>query len=108
MSIDTPTKSLDWRATAVVNTRQETTWLLDELSAQWPDYQPVTHKALGTYGVVREDSPANVPGLFDGKPRRVCLGDDGPLVSVVWNPGGCVPLRCWVPAAVLKPCGRRY
>lgn len=106
--IDRPAMTLDFRSTAV-NSSERMTEVLDSLAESWPDYQPVTHKGFGTYGVVRDDSPANVPHLFDGKPRRVCIDPDGETwVSVLWNPGGCFPLRCWVPARRLKTCGRRY
>ncbi|MFE6362910.1 hypothetical protein ACFVP3_23290 [Streptomyces sp. NPDC057806] len=109
MTLDTPTKRLDFRRTATVDPSEQMTTILDSLSKAWPDFQPVTHRGFGTYGVVRDDSPANVPGLFDGKPRRVCLDSDGHTwVSVEWNPGGPVPLRCWVPASHIKTCGRRY
>jgi hypothetical protein len=109
MTIDTPAKRLDFRPTATVDTSDQMAAVLDSLDEGWPDLQPVTHSRYGTYGVVRDDSPANVPGLFDGKPRRVCLDGVGDTwVSVVWNPGGPVPLRCWVPARRLKTCGRRH
>ncbi|WAZ20242.1 hypothetical protein STRCI_001343 [Streptomyces cinnabarinus] len=107
MTIDRPDTRLDFRGT--VDTSEQMAGFLDSISEKWPDLQPVTHKDHNTYGVVRDDSPANVPGHFDGKPRRVCLDYSGETwVSVVWNPGGAVPLRCWVPARRLTTCGRRY
>jgi hypothetical protein len=108
VTYDRPATRQDYRSTAV-DTSEAMTAVLDSLSESWPDYQPVLHTRFGAYGVVRDDSPANVPGAFDGKPRRVCLGSDGETwVSVVWNPGSVIPLRCWVPARRVKTCGRRY
>lgn len=107
MTYDRPAMRLDYRGT--VDTSELMAGFLDSISEEWPDLQPVLHKDHNTYGVVRDDSPANVPGLFDGKPRRVCLDGGGDTwVSVLWNPDGPVPLRCWVPARRLKPCTRRY
>lgn len=109
MTVDMPAKRLDYRPTAVVDTSEQMAQFLDSLAEGWPDFQPVTHTGYGTYGIVRDDTPSNVPYQFDGKPRRVCLDYEGHTwVSVTWNPGGCVPLRCWVPARRLKTCGRRY
>ncbi|MFJ2004729.1 hypothetical protein [Streptomyces chartreusis] len=109
MTYDRPATRQDFRSTAVVDTSEAMTMVLESLSEEWPDFQPVLHKRFGAYGVVRNDSPANVPGTFDGKPRRVCLDYHGkPWVSVVWNPGGVIPLHCWVPASHIKTCGRRY
>ncbi|MFJ4365129.1 hypothetical protein ACIP4S_13355 [Streptomyces chartreusis] len=108
MTYDRPATRQDYRATAV-DTRPALTAQLDALSESWPNLQPVLHKGFGTYGVVRDDSPANVPFLFDGKPRRVSIGFEGETwVSVTWNPGGAVPLRCWTRADYLTTCGRRF
>ncbi|MCI3277463.1 hypothetical protein [Streptomyces cylindrosporus] len=109
MTFDTPTRRLDYKPTAKVDSSEQMTAFLDAAEEGWPDYQPVLHRRYGTYGVVRSDSCANVPFLFDGKPRRVCLDFEGHTwVSVVWNPGGAFPLRCWVPARRIRTCGRRY
>ena len=109
MTVDKPPMRLEWRPTAVVDSNEEMTEFLDSLAKAWPEYQPVVHRRYGTYGVVKDDSPANVPHLFDGKPRRVCIDADGHTwVSVVWNPGGPFPLRCWAPAHLLETCGRRW
>lgn len=108
MTYDRPATRLEFRSTAI-DTSAAVTAVLDSLSESWPDNQPVLHKRFGVYGVVRDDSPANVPGVFDGKPRRVCLGSAGETwLSVVWNPGGVIPLRCWLPASRVTTCGRRY
>ncbi|MGW6911498.1 hypothetical protein [Streptomyces sp. NPDC054940] len=109
MIFDRPATRLDYRATAHVDSSEQMSAFLDSLSEAWPDFQPVTHKGYGSYGVVRDDGPANVPYVFDGRPRRVCIDFEGlTWVSVVWNPAGPFPLRCWVPAGRLKTCGRRY
>lgn len=109
MTIDTPTRTLDYRPTAVIDTSEPVTVLLANFAKQWPEYQPVVHTGYGTYGVVRDDSPANFPHTFNGKPGRVCIGPSYEAwVSVVWNPAGPFPLRAWVPAGLLKTTGRRY
>ena len=76
---------------------------------QWTQYQPVEPRLLGYYGVVRDDSPPNFIGTFDGRPGRVCIGRDGQLwVSVLWEPDTVFPVRAWAPAAALKTTRRRY
>lgn len=107
MTTDRPAMLLDYRGT--VDRSQLMTGLLDRLAEEWPDYQPVVHRRYGTYGVVRDDDPVNVPGTFDGRPRRVCLDTVGEAwLSVMWNPGGAVPLRAWVPGRLVAPTGRRW
>ncbi|MFD1656933.1 hypothetical protein ACFSL4_01460 [Streptomyces caeni] len=109
MSIDTPTRQLDYRPTARIDTSDAIASLLEMMAKPWPEYQPVLHAVYGTYGVVRDDSPPNIPYTFDGKPGRVCIGPGGePWVSVAWNPSGALPLRAWVPASLLKTTGRRW
>lgn len=107
MSTDRPAMLLDYRGD--VERTQATTILLDHLSEVWPEFQPVVHRQYGTYGVVRDDDPVNVPYTFDGKPRRVCFDFAGETwVSVAWNPAGAVPLRAWVPARLVATTGRRW
>lgn len=109
MTVDKPAMRLDYRPTAVVTPTEAMAKLLDALADGWPEYQPVVHLRYGTYGVIRDDSPANVPHEFDGRPRRVCLGPDGETwISVLWSPGSALPLRAWAPARLLKPTGRRW
>lgn len=109
MTIDMPAKRLDFRATSRVDTSDTMKVLLEHFAHQWPEYQPVRHTIYGTYGVVRDDSPANIPYAFDGRPGRVCIGPDGEeWVSVVWNPASTFPLRTWAPARALATIGRRW
>jgi hypothetical protein len=109
MTIDRPAGRLDYRPTAVIDTSEPMKLLLEMLAAHWQPYQPVRHRSLGYYGVVRDDSPANFLHTFDGKPGRVCVGPDGETwVSVVWEPASTFPVRAWVPASLLKTSPRRY
>jgi hypothetical protein len=109
MTIDQPTRRLEYRPTAVIDTSEAMTTLLEHFATVWPEYQPVVHTVLGYYGVVRDDHPANVLWQFDGKPGRICIGPDGETwVSVAWEPASAFPVRAWVPADLLKPCARRY
>ncbi|MFJ6730066.1 hypothetical protein ACIQPQ_34720 [Streptomyces sp. NPDC091281] len=103
MTLDVPTSRSDFRPTAQVDTSPEIVALLEQLGEQWPDGQPVRHRVFGTWGIIRTDSPATVPYLFDGKPRRVCIDPGGiTWVSVVWKPHGAVPLRAWAPVDLLR------
>lgn len=109
MTYDTPTRQMEYRPTAVVDTSDEMKTLLEHFAKLWPEYQPVQHKGLGYYGVVRDDSPANVLHRFDGRPGRICIDPDGRTwVSVVWEPASTFPVRAWVAADLLKPVARRY
>ncbi|MHC3474631.1 hypothetical protein ACYF6T_38880 [Streptomyces sp. 7R007] len=109
MTIDMPTRRLEYRPTAVIDTSEQVKVLLEHFAKQWPDYQPVVHKTLGYYGVVRDDTPANMLFTFDGKPGRICIGPDGETwVSVVWEPASTFPVRAWVPASLLQTSKRRY
>ncbi|MCX3059609.1 hypothetical protein [Streptomyces beihaiensis] len=109
MSIDRPARRADYRPTAVIDTSEPLTVLLEHFAKQWPQYQPVVHRKSGYYGVVRNDTPANFLYRFDGKPGRICIAPGGETwVSVVWEPASTFPVRAWVPASLLKTVPRRY
>ncbi|WP_435600806.1 hypothetical protein [Streptomyces sp. C10-9-1] len=60
--------------------------ILDAQAAELPVGARVRHRRNGRLGTVYLDSPPNVPGRFDGRPRAHCLGHDGArLVCVSWD-----------------------
>lgn len=104
MTIDVPAKRLDYRGT--VDPSGVLKAEIEALAKQWPVGAHVRHRRFGTKGVIRLDSPAAVPGIFDGRPTAWCIGDDGiARVSVVWGSKSPVPLRAWAPVSALRLTG---
>jgi hypothetical protein len=69
----------------------------------------VAHVRSGREGTVRLDHPANVPGLFDGRPTAWCVADETSLeglVCVSWETAFGVPQICWVRYADVRATRR--